>query len=237
MLYLLNAQNELVGCTSYCEEAKKDLKSIVASAVEVNVEKVFMLKPDLVMATSLTKQSAIEALRKLGIRVSTFPMPKSFDGICNQLVEIGKLTGKLSLAQNIVTKQKERLAGLQQTVPKGKQPKVFMEIGAKPLFAAIPNSFMNDYIIYTGGENIASDLTNGTIARESVLMKNPDVIIIVTMGIVGVDEKKTWSNYPTLQAAKNRKIFVIDSYKSCSPTPVAFVDIVEELMAMIYNKS
>ena len=70
---------------------------------------------------------------------------------------------------------------------------------------------MDDYITYAGGINIASDMKRGTITRESVLLRNPDVIVLVTMGNVSEDEKKTWEKYHYLNATKNKKIFSIDS--------------------------
>jgi ABC-type Fe3+-hydroxamate transport system substrate-binding protein len=235
MLYLLGEENNLVGCTSYCEDAIKDHKNVVASAMEVNIEKVFLAKPDLVMATSVTKPSTVEALRKLGLKVSIFAMPKSFEQICTQFKEVGQSVGKQVVAQNIVSRQNERLASLQKAIPKDKHPTMFFEIGAKPLYTVVPNTFMNDYIKYTGGVNVAADLKSGTITRESVLMRNPEVIVVVTMGIVGDEEKAMWKSFTNLHAAKNGKIFIIDSYKACSPSPVGFVDIAEQIIKMVYQ--
>lgn len=235
MLYLLGIQNNIVGCTSYCEDAIKDNKSVIASAMEVNIEKVLLLKPDLVVTLSLTRPSIIEALEKVGIKVNVLPMPNSYNDICNQFIELAKLTGKQTLAKSIVEKQQLRLTQLQQSIPKGKKPKVFFEIGAKPLFTVIPNTFMNDYITYANGENIASDLKSGSITRESVLARNPDVIFIITMGVIGTEEKTTWENYQNITASKKGKIFIIDSNKSCSPNPVNFVDVVEQLITMMYK--
>jgi iron complex transport system substrate-binding protein len=112
---------------------------------------------------------------------------------------------------------------------------VFFELGAKPIFTVIPNTFMDDYISFAGGENIASDLKSGTITRESVLARNPDVIFIVTMGIVGTDEKSTWGKYKDISASKAGKIFIVDSNKACSPNPVIFVDVVEQIITLMYK--
>jgi iron complex transport system substrate-binding protein len=43
--------------------------------------------------------------------------------------------------------------------------------------------------------NIASDLTRGAITRESVIIRNPDIIFIVTMGIAGEEEKKNMAKH------------------------------------------
>lgn len=235
MFYILEAENNLVGCTNYCLEAVKDKKSVVANALEVNIEKIYTLKPDLVITSELTKPSTIEALEKIGIKVKVLPSPKSFNQICDQLIELANLIGKQALVKSIIDKQKVRLSQLNQLIPKGKKPKVFFEIGAKPIFTVIPNTFMDDFITYSGGENIASDLKHGTITRENVVLRNPDVIIIVTMGVAGIEEKTTWEKYTNINASKNGKIFSIDADKACSPDPINFVDVVEQLITLMYK--
>ncbi len=234
MVYLLEAGNELVGCTSYCEIPDKKSKAIVASAIEVSVEKVFVLKPDLVLASGLTKPSTLDALRKLGIKVEVFNTPTSFIGICEQLVSIGKLTGHEPLAWKVVTQQKLRLFDLKATIKtKTIKPKIFFQIGAKPLFTVTPNTFMDDYITLVGGTNIASDMKSGSITRENVLLKNPDVIIVITMGLVGEEEVEIWKSYKELSATKTNRIYLINSDKACSPTPLDFIDTVEQIVNMI----
>jgi iron complex transport system substrate-binding protein len=104
-------------------------------------------------------------------------------------------------------------------------------LGSNPIFTVLENTFMNDFILLCNGENIANGLTKGSVTRESVLMKNPDVIIVATMGGFGAEEQKVWKSFGGLKAAKNNKIFLIDSETACSPTPVnfakAFADVVK----------
>lgn len=235
MIYLLQSQDNLVGCTSYCEDGKVDNKAIVASAVEINVEKVFLLQPDLIITAGLTKPSIIAKFEEAGIKVKVFPSAKSYSELCNQLREIAILTGKEEVGKKIIERQQKRLADLKKSIPPGEKPKVFFQIGAKPLFTVIPNTFMDDFITFSGGINIASDLKSGTITRESVIVRNPDVIIIVTMGIAGEEEKIIWEKNRSITASKNGKIFIIDSNKACSPNPVTFIDVVEQLISLMYK--
>lgn len=234
-IYLLGASDKLVGCTSYCDLAIKDNKDVVASAIDVNIEKLIMLKPDLVLTSTITQPETLETLKKVGIKVVAFPITKSYNEICKNLRQIAIFTGKELLADQIINTQKHRLDSITSTIPKGKKLKMFFEIGTKPIFTVIPNTFMDDFITFSGGENIASDLTKGTITRESVLLRNPDVIIIVTMGILAEEEKERWALNSKLSASKNKRIFIIDSDKACSPTPVTFIDVVEELTKLIYK--
>lgn len=233
-LYLIGEQNRLVGCTSFCPVEAADHIPVVANAMSVNLEKTLTLKPDVVIASSLNKPETIENLKKLGIKVLLQPYPKSFEEICAYFIQIGELVGQGAKAKEIVSQQKARLAKLASGIPSGKTPGVFIQIGAKPLFCAVPDTFMDDFIRFSGGKNIAEELKLGSVTREYVLKQNPDVIFIVTMGIVAQEERDTWLGYQSLSASRGRKIFVLDADKTCSPTPILFVDALEEMIKLMY---
>lgn len=234
-LYLMGEQSRIVGCTSFCPVNPADKIPVVASAMSINVEKTMMLKPDLVLASSLIKPEIIDKLKNLGIKVSYQPYPKSFEEICSSFVRLGELVGQGTKARQIVSVQKERLSKLMAKVPKDKKPKVLIQIGAKPLFAAIPNTAIDDFIRFSGGTNVAAGLQSGDITREYILKQNPDVIFVVTMGIVAQEEKNIWMSYPVISATKSKKIFILDSDKTCSPTPILFVDALEEIIKQMYQ--
>jgi len=230
----MGEQKRIVGCTSYCPVQEPDKIAIVANAMSVNIEKIVTLKPDVVFASSLNKPETIDNLKKLGIKVVLQPYPESFEEICKYFIQIGDVVGQGAKAGQIVNQQKARLAKLEVGVPEGKSPKVFIQIGAKPLFCAVPGTFMNDFIRFSGGNNSASGLKLGSVTREYVLKQNPDVIFIVTMGIMAQEEKETWLGYSSLSASKSKKIFILDADKTCSPTPVLFVDALEEMIKLMY---
>lgn len=234
-LYLMGEQNRLAGCTSFCPVEASDRIPVVANAMDVNIEKILLLKPDVVIASSLIKPETIDNLKKLGVKVVFQPYPKSFEEICTYFVQIGELVGQGIKAKTIVSQQRDRLAQLKSKIPTGKNPRILIQIGAKPLFCAVPETFMDDFINFSGGKNIASGFKIGSITREYVLKQNPDVIFIVTMGIVAEEEKETWQNYQALSASKNKKIFILDADKTCSPTPILFVDALEEMIRLSYH--
>jgi iron complex transport system substrate-binding protein len=222
-IYYLNAQSSLVGCTSYCTIAKDDGKTVVASPVTVNIEKVIGLHPDLVIASTITNPEYIEMLKKFNIQVEVLTTPKSFEAICIQFVEMGKLLGKEESARTIVSSIKKEIKEIKSKNSNRSPQKIFIQIGADPLYAVIPNTFMNDYILFSNAVNVAENLTKGTVSRETVITRNPDYIFIVTMGIIGEKEKKIWESFKGLNAVKNNKIFIIDSDLACTPTPQTFL--------------
>lgn len=236
-LYILGAEAKLVGCTVYCRrppEAEK--KEKVGSIIEISLEKVLALNPDLVLAISLTSPILKEKLKGLGIRVMTFNSPKSLREICEQFLELGRITGKEREAEEIILHVTQKNTSIKERTEGLKKPRVFVQIGIKPLVTINNNSFINDFIEYGGGINITKNLKNTHYSRERVLKDNPDVIIIATMGINCENEKKTWQKFKTLNAVKDDRIYFIDSELLCSPTPLSFVETLKEVSKILHPK-
>lgn len=234
-LYLLGAGGRLIANTIYCrfppDAAKKEK---VGTITEVNIEKVVRLRPDLVLATPLSDPRAKEKLKSLGIRVVDFPLAKSFGDICRYFIELGKIIGQERKAEGIVKTAKAGVDSLMSRVNRFARPKVFMQVGSRPLFTITRDSFVNDFIGLAGGVNIASDAGSGIYSREKVIEQNPDIIIIMAMGNSGEKEKEDWQKYRTLNAVKNNRVYIIDDYKLGSPTPVNFVNTLEEIAGMLH---
>jgi iron complex transport system substrate-binding protein len=232
-LYLIGAGDKLVGCTSYCTMAVDKGVQQIGSTIDVNIEKILSLKPDLVLTMLMTKLQDVEALRKLGIRVEILSTPKTFNEICEQTLQIARLTGNEKTAEQVVSSARQQVEALKSQMKTKPRRKVFFQLGANPVFTVLPNTFMNDFLLFSNSENIGNGMKTGIITRESVLSKNPDVIFIATMGGFGEAEKKVWESYKGLKAAETKKVFLIPSETSCSPTPdnfaKAFAEVVKNL--------
>jgi len=237
-LYLLKVENRLIANTVYCKRPPEaEEKEKIGTVVEVNIEKIVSLKPDLVIATSLTDRKAIKKLKNLGVKVIEFPSSKNFAELCQQFLELGKIVGKEKEANEIILETKTKVEAIKRKVKSLFKPKVFIQIGANPLYTITRDSFINDLIEFAGGENIARDIGIGLYSREEVVMRNPDVIIIVTMGVIGEEEREIWKKYETIKAVKDNEIYIIDSYKLCSLTPVSFVESLEEVVNIVQQNT
>jgi len=228
-LYLLGAEGKIIGCTTYCKCPKEK----VGNVIEVNVEKILSLKPDLVLATSLTNQRDIEKLRSLGVNVITFKTPRNFSEICEQFLRLARIVKKEQKAKEIIKQANTEIEVIKKRIKDLPRPRVFIQIGARPLFTATKDLFINDLIELAGGINIASSKT-GLYSRERVIEDNPDVIIIVTMGIAGEREKRQWETYKVVEAVKRKRIYFIDSEKVCNATPLSFIEALKEIVKLIH---
>lgn len=234
-LFLLGAGDRIVGATTYCVRPPEACeKERVGNVTQVNVERIVELKPDAVFATSLTDRKSVESLKRLSIRVVVFDEPKSYAETNGQFLELGRIMGKEGEARKVVEDAGLRVDAIRKRIAGRARPKVFVQLGARPLFAATKDSFVNDFIEFAGGTNIARNARAGFYSREEVLAEDPDVIIIVGMDSAAESEKKTWQKFHSLKAVRHHRIFVMDSYRVCSPTPRTFVDALGEMVRALH---
>jgi iron complex transport system substrate-binding protein len=238
-IYLLGAQDRLIANTVYCvvpEEAKT--KEKVGTLLQFNIEKIISLKPDIVLASNLARSKQLRKLKDLGIRVIQFSYPTSFSGICRQFIELGEILGEVEKATKIVDKAKREVEEIKVRAESLPKKKVFMQIGLKPLHAVTKESFLHEYIEFSGGMNIARDAGRGAFSREKVLQLNPEIIIISTMGSSegekGEMERETWMKYQSIEAVKKGNVYLINPDDICSPTPITFVDALKAIAVIIH---
>ena len=235
-IYELDAQDNLIGCTSFCPlQDDADKKEIVATIIDVNIEKIIELNPDIILASKLTNRRSIELLSKAGFSVVVFDQPKNFNQLCDQFRKIAQITATEEKAEKIINQVKEAISQIQAETINLYRPKVFIQIGARPLFTVTSDSFINDMIDKANAINIAREAKIGLYSTEEVLAKKPDHIIISTMGLIGEQEKMNWQKYQIIPAVKNKKIDIIDQDALCSPTPSEFAKTLKILSKIIHN--
>jgi len=238
-IYLLGADRNLIADTVYCvqpEDAK--YKEKVGTLLQANLEKIVALKPDLVIASNLARPKQLRKLKDLGIRVVQLSYPKNFSEMCRQFLDLGELLGKEEKAKEIIDNTRKEVAAIRMKTGSLPKKRVFIQLGIKPLHAVTRESFLNDYIEFAGGENIALNEGRGAYSREKVLKGNPEVIIISTMGSskgqTGKKEKEAWMKYGSIAAVKNKNVYIVNPDKLCSPTPITFVEALSEIAEMIH---
>ncbi|MFC1631031.1 helical backbone metal receptor [Candidatus Omnitrophota bacterium] len=236
-LYLLSAEDSLVGVTTFCQLPQASEKQRVGTLLDANIEKIVQLDPDLILATSLTSQRDIGKLRSLGIEVLAFPKAGSFAEICAHFLELAKYLGKEKQAAQLVSGVQAQVEQIKEKTKHLAKVSVFIQVGAKPLFTVSADSFFNDLIEFSGGINIAQDTDSGLYSRERVFQGNPDVIIVTTMGLVGEEEKAVWQNYPALNAVQAQRIYIVDEYQFCSMTPEDFLRALEKMVEILHQNA
>ena len=240
-VFLLGAGDLMVGNTTYCTrpDTARNIEKIW-SVMEINIEKIIGLQPDLILASNLTPSSLVEQLGKLGFRTRTFRQTSSFKEICHQFLELGRILGREQLAEKIIDEAQRRVDTVRCRVEHLPKQKVFLQVGANPLFSSVENSFTNEYIVFGGGVNIAQKKPAGAMTTEEVIALAPEVIIIAVMGSedgIGAQEIKRWQQYAVLNAAQTGRVFVLDPDQVCSPSPLTFAKALEDIARLIHPEA
>lgn len=231
----LNGKALIVGCTNYCPKEELKDAAVVGSLMSVNIEEIVRLKPDIVLANDLIQAKYINKLKELGIDVKIFSYPKSISDILAQVVEIGKIIGKEKEALSMVKEAEISLDKIKKMYAQQETKKVFFVLGVSPLFTANKDTYIDDLLNYINAENIAKDFNSSIVSKEYIFRENPDVIIVMNMGIASRELIDKWKSYTFLNAVKYNKIFEVDADKVASPALPEFIDVIKEIGEKVHR--
>lgn len=235
-LYELGLEEKVVAVTIYCPKGTTK-KENVGTLLEPNIEKIISLKPDLIISTKEgNRKSAIEKIQRLGCKVYIMDTVSNFDEICSNFQNLGIYLDKKETAENIIKNVKNEIDEILLKVKNKKSEKIFWEVGAQPLFTAGKKSFVNNYNKFLGTTNIFEDIDMRypNINIESVILKNPDIILLVNMGDITYEEMQRWKQIKTINAVKNNKIYMLDVNDIFTPTPLTFLKGVKIILKTLY---
>ncbi len=233
ILYFLSLGDRVVGVTKfsyYPPEAK--LKPKVGSYIDLNVERIIGLAPDLVIGTADGNQPGIvDLLEQAGIAVFIVN-PRNIRQTIDTVAIVGRLCGVPEKANSLSAQLSQRVDRILDRTRSRRKPLVFLQINLKPIMTVNKNTFLHDLIQLAGGRNMTEDepITYPRISLEEVIRKKPEVIIISSMERGGRFEaaRLEWLKWTSIPAVKDGRVHLIDSDLIDRPSP----RIIEGLEAM-----
>ena len=150
----------------------------------------------------------------------------SMDDMYNDILNLGKIFGVEARAEKLVEGYKAELKDFMAKFNKGARPlRVFVyDSGEESPFTAGRYAMPTALIEAAGGKNIMDNIEKSwaRVDWESVVDKNPEVIVIVNYGEVTAKQKREFmiSNpaFANLDAIKNDR-FVVLEYAEATPGP------------------
>ncbi|WP_329550868.1 ABC transporter substrate-binding protein [Streptomyces sp. NBC_00696] len=132
------------------------------------------------------------------------------------LTNLGKLFGVEKRAAALIADFKKQIAAVHTKAP-AKSPKVFLyDSGQDSPFTSGRYAAPDQIISEAGGVNVMHDVADSwtTIGWESVVQRDPDVIVICDYGDVSAEQKKkfllSYAPLRNVSAIKHHRIFVLD---------------------------
>ena len=225
-LYELGLYENVIANTVYCSDGIVK-KEKIGTVTEPNIEKIISLNPDLIVATKEGNyKSVIDRLIRLKLTVYVMEPYSNFEDVCFNFQQLANYLNKSDEAKQIISDVKKEISNLSNETKNKKQEKIFWEVGANPIFTVGNQSFVNEYNKYINGINVFGniDMRYPNISVESIIEKNPDVIMLVNMGDVSDQEIIKWNKYKNITAVKNNKIYLLEANDIFTPTPKRFLN-------------
>lgn len=217
LLFEVGAGDQVVGAVQYSDypEAAK-LIPRVGGYSSLNIEAIIALKPDLLIAwPEGNRNRELDRLKTLGLPILVSD-PREFHDIAKALTLYGKVTGNEAEAKVAVQEFNKKLNYLRMTYSIDENStedkvSVFYQVWNAPLMTQNGNTFISRAIELCGGENIFSDLpmTNPQVSIESILVKDPQVIVASGMGQSRPEWLDDWRQFKTLRAVRNNQLYHI----------------------------
>jgi iron complex transport system substrate-binding protein len=185
-----------------------------------NKETIASLNPNLILATPINDPDVV-TLRGLGYNVLVLN-PNDVNGVLKDITMVGQATGANQNATNVIDSINTQINTISSTIAAANltKPMVYYEVWTPPLMSAGQTSFINDVIAKAGGINIFENETQQypTVSSETIVQKNPDVILLPTdMANPGdtpfygsVDQVKERPGWNAISAIHNNRVIVVD---------------------------
>ncbi|MDO8863583.1 cobalamin-binding protein [Haliea sp. E1-2-M8] len=202
-LYSAGAGDRLVGVVSYSNfpQAARSLPQ-VGSFNAFSLEQIVAARPDLIlMWGSGNGAGALEKLERLGIPIYVSELRELAD-IPASIRLLGELAGTEASSEAEAVRLEQGFVELAQRYRNAERVSVFYQIWHQPLQTINGEHLISQIIALCGGDNVFADVATlaPRINLESVLVRNPDVIVAGGMGSAHPEWLDDWHRYPGLRA-------------------------------------
>ena len=238
--FALGLGDRLVGVTDFCDYPAEALEISKIGGVEPNIEQIFALEPDLVLAIGGEPDPpSISQLRDLGVTVLVLK-PADLDSLYHDIELVGQAAGVEEEAATLVAEMQETVASVTSaTADVTERPLVFYELdGTDPSrpWTAGSGSWHDAFIQMVGATNLAGDQESAWVQlnAEEIVSQDPDIIILgdAAWGVTpeSVAERPGWD---VISAVQLGQIYPIDDSLISRPGP-RVVDGIEQLARLIH---
>ena len=237
ILYALNAQDNLVACTRYCDypiEATK--KPRIGGWLDIKEELIMKHNPDLLLTSTFVQNKITNKYKKLGLNIESL-MPTTLVGVLNSIKKIGKLVGKEEEADTLIIKMNKKINEIRKKSRFATYtPRLYIEEWHKPptisgnWVPTLAKIARANYSLINAGHH------SKEVSTEEIQKYNPEYIIISICGLSDnvpkewITKRKGWEN---LSAVKNNRVFVFDDSFLNRPGPRLTIGL--ELLANVLH--
>lgn len=231
ILFALGVGDRVVGVTKYCDDIKGAEGKKIVGDMNLSLEAVVSLRPDLVIAMPNGKGDNVRILKSKGLNVISMR--------CDNLSEfrscvrrIGEVTGSSKRASVLLSEMDSKIASLRamsKRIDPAKRKRVFVEIWDSPLMTPGKRSHVSEIVSLAGGIGGGDSIDGvcGIVGTEFLYSFDPDVILLLNSRAPG----RAWKG---LRAVRDGKVFVLD-HNRFARISFRMPDLALEIHRMLYG--
>jgi len=214
MLYDIGAGEQIIGTTSFSDypEQAKNIP-IIGSYIRLQIEKVIILKPDIIIAWKNGNPSDdLARLQQLGFNI-IYSQPKNFEDIAKEMREFGELTGHKNQANKTAKQFLQTFKSIKEQYQHKTKIVAFYELWSRPLTTVAKGSWPQQFLNVCGVNNpfksVATPYPQVNIEK---ILQTPIQLIIQPLSKNQTDRQGfNWQDWPIIPAVKNNKIIQPDA--------------------------
>ena len=181
----LGCADSLVGVDDHSDYPEDVVASLpkVGPDLDIDIDRVAALEPDLVLATLTVPghEKVVARLEAAGLRFIA-PEPVSLDDVYRDIHEIGELLAVTERADALVTEMQETL---DSTEPPNDAPSILVQWWPKPVITPGKLSWATDVMRAAGGRGVLAqeDVKSRPMSDEEVAELAPDAVVLSWCGV------------------------------------------------------
>ena len=240
VLFALGVGDRVVAVTDACDyPSEANTKSHVCSWFDPDIDRIAVLKPDIVIGLETAHHRLVPLLKTRGIRLILLN-PATVAETLADMISLGDLLDISKTAKSLVkglTCRMEKLAAQVKQIKPDERLTVLriLDVDDEGVIVAGPKSFQYDVINCAGGKNVTTGINEAYPKVKFKRMENWDPEMIFVCGsdknyIPGLIAQPKWQK---LTAVRSGKIYQFDCGLTCRTGP-RIVDMAELLFHTLY---
>lgn len=182
-VFAIGYGGRLVGRSAYCDYPPEVANiTVVGNMIEPNIELIVALSPDIVIASTHFTREAFEKLMEVGLKVAVLKGQETFEGVYNGVIRpVAILLGDMEAGEKLISSMQATVAdAMKKVVRFAVKPTVYYVVGFGEGgdWTAGGDTFIGEMIEMAGGENIAADVSGWSFNLESLVERDPDIVLI-----------------------------------------------------------
>ena len=239
ILYALGAQDKIIALGEFCSYPEEvSAKPKIATGEQTNIEQIISLNPDCVIMTTMAQeQSHAEKLKQAGIDVIISDSESTVDSSLDNIIKLGELVDKHDEAKKMTDDIRSGLNSIGEHVGEIEKMSVYVEISPIQygLWTCGNDTFQNEIMDYAMVNNSFNDVQGWQeISQESVIERNPDVIITMLPGDDSINEIMGRKGWEHINAVANGEVYYFDQDLFTRGGP-RMAEAAQELHKLIYK--